>query len=396
MASPSFSLRNPGYLYDVNSIYLDHNSTTPVDERVLETMLPFFSKNFGNASSRTHAYGWTAAQAVDDARAQVAELINAEAQEIIFTSGATEAINLALKGVFSAYASKGKHIITSAAEHKAVLDTCNYLETLGAEITILPVDREGNTDPADLEKNIRPDTILVAIMLANNETGTVQPVQKLSEITHANNSIFFCDTTQAFGKMNVDVQELGIDLCCISAHKFYGPKGVGALYVRRKNPRVNLLAQLHGGGHERGLRSGTLNVPGIVGLGKAAELAKNEWWDNAGRMSVLRSKFEWKLTEMENIFVNGNIRSRLPNTCNLTIGGIKADELIAKLPQLAFSTGSACSSALPEPSHVLTAMGLTQEQAYSSIRISLGKDSKEEEVLFAANELCNQIQKLRY
>jgi cysteine desulfurase len=196
--------------------------------------------------------------------------------------------------------------------------------------------------------------------------------------------------------MNVDVQELGIDLCCISAHKFYGPKGVGALYVRRKNPRVNLLAQMHGGGHERGLRSGTLNVPGIVGLGKAAELAKNDWWDNAGRMSVLRSKFEWKLTEMENVFVNGNIRNRLPNTCNLTIGGIKADELIAKLPQFAFSAGSACTSALPEPSHVLSAMGLSQEQAYSSIRISLGKDSTEEEVLAAANAFCNQIEKLRY
>ncbi|MEO5645709.1 MAG: aminotransferase class V-fold PLP-dependent enzyme [Bacteroidia bacterium] len=377
-------------------IYLDHNSTTPVDSCVLESMLPYFSEKFGNASSRTHGFGWTAAQAVDDARAQVAELINAEAQEIIFTSGATEAINLALKGVFAAYHAKGKHIITASTEHKAVLDTCLFLETLGAEITFLPVDREGNIDPEKLSEAIRPDTILVAIMLANNETGTIQPIQKLSEITHANNSIFFCDATQAFGKMKVDVQELGIDLCCISAHKMYGPKGAGALFVRRKNPRVTLLAQLHGGGHERGLRSGTLNVPGIVGLGKAAELAALECWDNAGKMSVLRSKLEWKLTELENVFVNGNIRNRLPNTCNLSIGGIKAEELIAKLPLLAFSTGSACSSALPEPSHVLKAMGLSEEQCYSSIRISLGKDSTMEEVMFAANELCIQIEKLRH
>jgi cysteine desulfurase len=386
-----------GYLCTVNqSVYLDYNSTSPVDARVLENMLPYFSEKFGNASSRTHSFGWTAAQAVDDARMQVAELLNVEAQEIIFTSGSTEAINLALKGVFAAYQSKGKHIITAQTEHKAVIDTCHFLETLGAEITFLPVDREGNIDPADLKKNIRPDTILVAIMLANNETGTIQPIQQLSEITHANGSIFFSDATQAFGKMKVDVQEMGIDLCCISAHKIYGPKGVGALYVRRKDPRVSLLAQMHGGGHERGLRSGTLNVPGIVGLGKAAEFAAAEWWDNAGKMSVLRSKFEWKLTEMENVFVNGNIRNRLPNTCNLSIGGIKADQLIAKLPLLAFSTGSACTSALPEPSHVLKAMGLSAEQCYSSIRISLGKDSTEEEVLKAANELCIQIEKLRY
>ncbi|MDQ3109005.1 MAG: cysteine desulfurase [Bacteroidota bacterium] len=377
-------------------VYLDHNATTPVDARVLEKMLPYFSEKPGNASSRTHGFGWTAAQAVDDARMQVAEVLNAEAQEIIFTSGSTEAINLAIKGVFSAYKSKGKHIITAQTEHKAVLDTCVFLETIGAEITFLPVDREGNIDPQDLENTIRPDTILVAIMLANNETGTIQPIEKLSAITHANNSVFFCDATQAVGKIKVDVQEMGIDLCCISAHKIYGPKGAGALYVRRKNPRVSLVAQMHGGGHERGLRSGTLNVPGIVGLGKACELASVEWWDNAQKMSVLRSKFEWKLTELENVFVNGNIRSRLPNTCNLSIGGIKADQLIAKLPLLAFSTGSACTSALPEPSHVLNAMGLSEEQCYSSIRISLGKDSTEEEVLNAADALCIQIEKLRY
>ncbi|HET6993189.1 MAG TPA: cysteine desulfurase family protein, partial [Bacteroidia bacterium] len=363
---------------------------------VLETMLPFFSRHFGNASSKTHSFGWIAAQAIDEAREKVAALINAEAQEIIFTSGSTEAINLALKGVFSVYQSKGRHIITAQTEHKAVLDTCHFLSENGAEITFLPVDREGMIDPDTLKKNIRPDTILVAVMLANNETGTIQDIQKLSSVTHENNSIFFCDTTQASGKMKVDVQEMGIDLCCISAHKMYGPKGAGALYVRRKNPRVSLVPLLHGGGHERGLRSGTLNVPGIVGLGKAAELASEEWWDNAQKMSVLRSKFEWKLTSLDDVFVNGSIRNRLPNTCNISIGGLKADQLISKLPLLAFSTGSACTSAIPEPSHVLKAMGLSEEQAYSSIRISLGKDSTEEEVLKAADEICNQIRKLRY
>ena len=380
----------------LSAIYLDYNATTPVDARVLETMLPFFSQHFGNASSRTHSFGWIAAQAIDDAREKIAQLLNGEAQEIIFTSGSTEAINLALKGVFSAYQSKGKHFITVKTEHKAVLDTCEALEKLGAEITYLDVDREGIVDAESLKKNIRPDTILVAIMLANNETGTIQDIAKLSQITHANNSIFFCDTTQALGKMKVDVNELGIDLCCISAHKIYGPKGVGALFVRRKNPRVTLIPQMHGGGHERGLRSGTLNVPGIVGLGSAAEFAKKEWWDNAQKLSVLRSKFEWKLTSLSTVFVNGSIRDRLPNTSNICIEGIKADSLISKLPFVALATGSACTSAIQEPSHVLKAMGLSEEQAYASIRISLGKDSKEEEVLRAADELCNQIEKLRY
>ncbi len=378
------------------SIYLDYNSTTPVDARVLEMMLPFFSAHFGNAASRTHAYGWTAAQAVDDAREKVAALMNCETQELIFTSGSTEAINLALKGVFSAYKSKGRHIITVQTEHKAVLDTCRFLEENGAEISFLKVDHEGNVDADELKSTLRPDTILVAIMLANNETGTVQDIQKLSSITHENNSIFFCDATQAFGKMNVDVQELGIDLCCISAHKIYGPKGSGALFVRRKNPRVTLIPLLHGGGHERGLRSGTLNVPGIVGLGKAAEIAKDEWWEDAGKLSVMRTKFEQQLNELPTVFINGNIRNRIPNTTNISISGIKADELISKLPHLAFSTGSACTSAIPEPSHVLKAMGINDEMARSSIRISLGKFSKEGEVMQAAKDFCNEIKKLRY
>jgi cysteine desulfurase len=376
-------------------VYLDFNSTTPVDPRVLEVMLPFFSERFGNASSRTHAFGWAAAQAVDDARESVAALLHAEPQEIIFTSGSTEAINLAIKGAFAANKARKRHIITVETEHKAVLDTCRALEKEGAEITVLPVDRMGVLDPGVLEKNIRPDTLLVAVMLANNETGTIQPLRALADIAHRNDAFVFSDTTQAFGRMNVDVNELGIDMCCVSAHKFYGPKGAGALFVRRKNPRVTLVPQQHGGGHERGLRSGTLNVPGIAGLGKAAELAATEWWEDAGRLSILRTKLEQKLTELDDVFINGSIRDRLPNTSSISIAGIKADQLIARLPRIALATGSACTSALPEPSHVLRAMGISDELAFGSIRISLGRTSREEEVISAADEIYAQIVKLR-
>lgn len=376
-------------------VYLDFNSTTPVDPRVLELMLPFFSERFGNASSRTHAYGWMAAQAVDDARESVAGLLHAGPQEIIFTSGSTEAINLGIKGAFAANKARKRHIITVETEHKAVLDTCRALENEGAEVTILPVDPMGMLDPAVLEKHIRPGTLLVAVMLANNETGTIQPVRALADIAHRNNAFMFSDTTQAFGRMNVDVNELGIDICCVSAHKFYGPKGAGALYVRRRNPRVTLVPQQHGGGHERGLRSGTLNVPGIAGLGKAAALAAAEWWEDAGRLSILRTKLEQKLTELGDVFINGSIRDRLPNTSSISIAGIKADQLIARLPRVAIATGSACTSAIPEPSHVLKAMGISDELAFGSIRISLGRMSREEEVLAAAAEICAQIEKLR-
>ncbi len=376
-------------------VYLDFNSTTPVDPRVLELMLPFFSERFGNASSRTHAYGWAAAQAVDDARESVAGLLHAEPQEIIFTSGSTEAINLGIKGAFAANKARKRHIITVETEHKAVLDTCRALENEGAEVTVLPVDPMGVLDPAVLEKNIRPDTLLVAVMLANNETGTIQPIRALADIAHRNNAFMFSDTTQAFGRMNVDVNELDIDICCVSAHKFYGPKGAGALYVRRRNPRVTLVPQQHGGGHERGLRSGTLNVPGIAGLGKAAALAAAEWWEDAGRLSILRTKLEQKLTELGDVFINGSIRDRLPNTSSISIAGIKADQLIARLPRVAIATGSACTSAIPEPSHVLKAMGISDELAFGSIRISLGRMSREEEVMSAAEEICTQIETLR-
>ncbi|MCE9539413.1 MAG: aminotransferase class V-fold PLP-dependent enzyme, partial [Bacteroidetes bacterium] len=259
-------------------IYLDHNATTPVDKRVLEKMLPYFTEKFGNASSRTHAFGWVAEDAVKTAREQVAQLINCLAQEIIFTSGATEAINLAIKGVWENYQTKGNHIITVKTEHKAVLDTCKSLERKGAEVTYLSVDREGLIDLEELKNALRPQTILVAVMYANNETGVIQPIKQIADLIHANNSVFMCDATQAVGKINCDVEDDHIDLMCLSAHKFYGPKGVGALYVRRKNPRVTLYPQIDGGGHERGLRSGTLNVTGIVGLGKACEIAQLEMW----------------------------------------------------------------------------------------------------------------------
>jgi cysteine desulfurase len=375
-------------------IYLDYNATTPVDKRVLETMLPYFSEKFGNAASKTHSAGWTANQAVEDARQQVADLISCDAQEIIFTSGATEAINEAIKGVFAAYSAKGKHIITYATEHKAVLDTCEYLQTLGAEVEYLPVTQEGLPDLQSLEKNIRPDTILVCAMFANNETGVVFPIRDIAEIVHAKKSILFCDATQAAGKIMLDVNDEGIDLMCLSAHKIYGPKGVGALYIRRKNPRVSLIPLIHGGGHERGLRSGTLNVPGIVGLGKACAIAADEMWDDGERLSKLRTLLEQNLLDLGNVFINGSIRNRLAHVTNIAIGGIKADKLITQLPNIAMAMGSACTSALPEPSHVLKAMG-REAMANSSVRFSLGKYTTLQEIETAIKEISEAVKKLR-
>lgn len=375
-------------------IYLDYNATTPVDKRVMDAMLPYFSEKFGNAASKTHAAGWTAARAVDESRQQIANLIDADAQEIIFTSGATEAINLAIKGVYAAYASKGKHIITYATEHKAVLDTCAFLETQGAEITYLPVNHEGLPDLSLLEKSIREDTILVCAMFANNETGVLSPIKDIAHIVHNKKSILFCDATQATGKVMVDVNEEGIDLMCLSGHKMYGPKGVGALYVRRKNPRVSLIPLIHGGGHERGLRSGTLNVTGIVGLGKACEIARDEMWNDAEKLSKLRTFLEQSMLDLGNVFVNGSIKHRLAHVTNLAIGGIKAEKLISRLPNIALAMGSACTSALPEPSHVLKAMG-REAMADSSIRVSLGRNTTQEEVGIAIKELIEAIKQLR-
>lgn len=371
-------------------IYLDYNATTPVDKRVLEVMLPYFTENFGNASSRTHSFGWLAEDAVKIARQQVAELINCLEQEIVFTSGSTEAINFAIKGVWENYQFKGKHIVTVKTEHKAVLDCCAFLEKRGAKITYLSVDREGLIDLDELKRALSSETILVAVMYANNETGVIQPIKKIADLVHANNSILLCDATQAAGKITIDVEEEHIDLMCVSAHKMYGPKGVGALYVRRKGPRVSLFPQMHGGGHERGLRSGTLNVTGIVGLGKACELAKEEMWEDAIRISKLRTKLEQLLCETENVFINGSTKHRLFNTTNITFQGIRSESLINKIPNIAVALGSACTSALAQPSHVLKAMGLNDDDSFSSIRFSLGKYTTEAEI----NEAISLFRKL--
>ena len=373
-------------------IYLDYNATTPVDDRVLDAMLPYFSRRFGNSASRTHAYGWEADEAVKLARKSVAGLLGCEPGQLVFTSGATEAINLGIKGAAAAYQSKGRHFITCTTEHRAVLDVFEHLERDGAEVTRLPVQPDGRLDPELLRSVLRNDTVLVAIMLANNESGVLQPIRELAELTHERGALFFCDTTQAIGKLQVAVNELGIDLCTVSAHKCYGPKGVGALFVRRKNPRVTLVPQLDGGGHEHGLRSGTLNVPGIVGLGAAAELVVRELWDDNQRISLLRSRLEQELITRCGAKVNGNTRHRLSNTTNLCFPGLRASELISACPQLAISTGSACSSALPEPSHVLRAMGLSEADAYASIRISLGRMTTEEEVRRAVGMIASSCQ----
>lgn len=361
-------------------VYLDYNATTPVEKRVLEAMLPYFTEKFGNASSRTHGFGWIAEDAVTNARKQVADLINCIEQELVFTSGATEAINLAIKGVWENYKTKGNHIITVATEHKAVLDTCQALEKKGAQITYLPVNREGLIDLDDLKNALTPQTILVSVMYANNETGVIQPIQKIAERVHANNSIFMVDATQAVGKININVIDEHIDLMCLSAHKFYGPKGVGALYVRRKDPRVSLFPMMDGGGHERGLRSGTLNVTGIVGLGKACEIAKLEMWDDAARISRLRTKLEQHLCDLEDVYINGSTKNRLFNTTNIAFLKIRSESLINKIPNIAVSMGSACTSAIAQPSHVLKAMGLSDSESYSSIRFSLGKYTTMEEI----------------
>jgi len=376
-------------------VYLDYNATTPVDRRVLETMLPYFSEKFGNASSRTHSFGWIAEDAVETARQQVANLINCLDQEIVFTSGATEAINLALKGVWDNYQIKGKHIITAKTEHKAVLDTCSALEKKGAKITYLDVDREGIIDLDGLKKALNAQTIVVAIMYANNETGVLQPISEIANLVHANNSILFCDATQAVGKINIDVQDEHIDIMCLSAHKFYGPKGVGALFVRRKDPRVSLFPQIDGGGHERGLRSGTLNVTGIVGLGKAAAVAKLEMWENAAKISGLRTRLEQLLCELPDVFINGSTKNRLYTTTNICFQGMRSEELIKRIPNIAVALGSACTSAIAEPSHVLKAMGLSNEDSYSSIRFSLGKDTTESDIKETIEQFTEAVKEIR-
>jgi len=362
-------------------IYLDYNATTPVDHRVMDIMAPYFTTHFGNAASRTHAYGWVAEEAVDIAREQVASLIGAVSSEIIFTSGATEAVNLAIRGVYETYHAKGKHIITCNIEHKAVLDTCHYIESIGGEITILKVLPTGLPDLDALEKAIRPDTILIAIMYANNEIGTIMPIKEVSALAKKQNVLFFCDATQAVGKIPVDVLKDNIDLLCFSAHKMYGPKGAGALYVRRKNPRVKLSPLQYGGGHERGMRSGTLNVPGIVGLGKASEICKTEMDAEAIRLKKLRDLLLDALLQLDCTSLNGSAEFLLPHVANVSFNFNGSNQLINKLnKQIAVSSGSACTSASTEPSYVLKALGISDELAAGSIRFSLGRFTTEENI----------------
>jgi cysteine desulfurase len=362
-------------------IYLDNNSTTPVDEKVLEKMLPYFSQKFGNAASVTHSFGWLAKDGVATAIKQVAELLHCDEQEIVFTSGATESINLAIQGVFEIYKNKGNHIITCKTEHKAVLDTCQALEKKGARITYLEVDKNGLVNLDQLQKEISSSTILVSIMYANNETGCIQPIEKIAEITHMHGSIFMSDATQAVGKLPIDLNTLGIDLIPFSAHKFYGPKGVGGLYIRRKKPRVILAPTIFGGGHQRGLRSGTLNVPGIVGLGAACALAKDEMESKQKLVLGLRNQLEKGLLQLPNVSINSLNANRLYNTSNICFKDIAAVDLIRHLKnKIAVATGSACTAEDQNPSHVLSAMGLTEKEAFSAMRFSLGKYNTKEEI----------------
>ncbi|AXY77315.1 IscS subfamily cysteine desulfurase [Paraflavitalea soli] len=377
-------------------IYLDYNATTPCDPQVVETMLPYFTTQFGNAASRQHALGWQAEEAVDYARQQVAALVGADATEIIFTSGATESNNLALKGAVEMYAGKGNHIITCVTEHKAVLDACKHLEKQGVAVTYLPVDEKGLIDLGQLEAAILPATILIAIMYANNETGVIQPVQAIGRIAKQHNVLFFTDATQAVGKIPVQVMTDEIDIMSFSAHKLYGPKGVGALYVRRKNPRVRLTAQIDGGGHERGLRSGTLNVPGIAGLGKAAELCRLQLAAEGQRLSQLRDKLEGALLELGGVSVNGDREHRLPHVTNLAFQYIEGNALMLGFNKhIAVATGSACTSASMEPSFVLKALGLADELARSSLRFSLGRFTTEEEIDYTIQKVSETVQTLR-
>ena len=377
-------------------IYLDNNATTPVDPRVLEAMMPFFLEHFGNAASRNHSFGWEAEEAVDYAREQVAKLIGAEPKEIIFTSGATEADNLAIKGVYEMYASKGNHINTANTENKAVLDTCKHVEKLGGEITYLGVKENGLIDLKELEAAIKPSTILIAIMYANNETGVIQPIKEIGAIAKKNRVLFFTDATQALGKLQIDVTKDNIDLMAFSAHKMYGPKGVGALYVRRKNPRVKVTAQMDGGGHERSMRSGTLNVPGIVGFGKACELCRLDMEKDTVHITKLRDKLEAALLKPGDVYVNGSVKHRLPNVSNISFKDVESENLIIGINKnIAVSSGAACTSASLEPSHVLKAMGIGDNLAHSSIRFSLGRFTTEEDVDYTIDQVTTTVLKLR-
>ncbi len=378
-------------------IYLDNNSTTPMDPRAVEAMMPYFYQHPGNAASRNHPFGWAAEEAVDKAREQIADLISVDPKEIIFTSGATESDNLALKGVFEMYARKGNHIITLKTEHKAVLDACKKIEKMGGEVTYLDVKRDGMLDLAELEAAIKPNTILVSVMWANNETGVIQDMKGIGDICAKHGVLFMSDATQAVGKIPVNPKEVGVHLMAFTGHKMYGPKGVGALFVNRKKPRVKVTAQLDGGGHERGMRSGTLNVPGIVGFGAAAAIAKEEMAAEAERLSKLRDKLETALMEgLEEVYINGNTEHRMPHVTNLSFKHVEGEGLMMTFNQeIGVSSGSACTSASLEPSYVLMALGLGDDLAHSSIRFSLGRFTTEEEVDIAIDQLKKGVTHMR-
>lgn len=377
-------------------VYLDNNATTQLDPRVLETMIPYFTDHYGNAASRSHSFGWEAEEAVEYAREQVAQLINADTKEIIFTSGATEADNLALKGAYEMYASKGNHIITVATEHKAVLDSCKHIEKSGGEITYLGVKKDGLIDVSELQRAIKPNTILIAIMYANNEIGVIQPIKEISAIARKYGILFFSDATQAAGKIPIDVNKDGIDIMSFSAHKIYGPKGVGALYIRRKNPRVKVIAQIDGGGHERNMRSGTLNVPGIAGFGKACELCSIEMEKDTEQIKNLRDKLESELLKLEDVYVNGSIENRLPNISNLSFKYVDSEALMLGFNKnIAVSSGSACTSATLEPSYVLKALGVEDRLAKAAVRFGLGRFTTEMEIDYAIQQVAATVSRLR-
>lgn len=377
-------------------IYMDNHATTPVDPRVLDAMLPYFREKFGNAASRNHSFGWTAEEAVENARGQIARLINATPKEIIFTSGATESNNLAIKGVAEMYREKGNHIITQVTEHKAVLDTCKRLEKYGYQVTYLPVEKDGRINPDDLRRAITPKTILISIMYANNEIGVIQPIEEIGKIAKEQGVLFHCDGVQAVGKIPVDVQKDGIDLLSLSAHKIYGPKGVGALYVRRRNPRVQLAAIIDGGGHERGMRSGTLNVPGIVGLGQACEICMNEMAGESERLRRLRDRLKAGIeAKLDEVYVNGSMVHRLPHNLNMSFAYVEGESLLMGINDVAVSSGSACTSATLEPSYVLKALGVGEDLAHTSIRFGLGRFNTEEEVDYVVDRVVETVNRLR-
>jgi cysteine desulfurase len=377
-------------------IYMDYHATTPVDPRIVQEMLPYFTEHFGNAASRNHPFGWAAEEAVDKARKQVGDLIGANAKEIVFTSGATESNNLAIKGVAEMYREKGNHIITCVTEHKAVIDTCKHLEKQGYRVTYLPVQKDGLISLDDLRAAISDKTILISIMTANNEIGVIQPIAEIGKIAKEKGILFHTDAVQAAGKIPFDVNELKVDLVSVSAHKMYGPKGVGALYVRRRNPRVLLASQIDGGGHERGMRSGTLNVPGIVGLGAAAAICQQEMVAETTRLSTLRDRLNTRLhAGLDEIYINGSTEHRLPHSLNISFAYVEGESLLMGINDVAVSSGSACTSASLEPSYVLKALGAGDDLAHSSIRFGLGRWTTEEEVDYVADKLIQVVSRLR-